>query len=190
MELNDAIAILETQSTKLTNINHSDYLAWLSQTKSYYTEFFGKDSEEYLHLKNNGHFPNCEYCDDAEKFKSKTNHLKVVQNMLSAHAETLKIKGIYKPDKNTVYVNLKDNIFSDQSNKVILSGIVAIFLAGAGLTQWIHSMIDKNNQNIVNSSPPAFLNKDSNIKANTQGDTGRNDKKYKDTVSDRSVIKK
>lgn len=161
LKLNDAVAVLQKQIDRLSEINainYDGYNGWLSTTVSFYIEYFKKDSEECRYFNIHGH-ANDSYAFGQDKISIRTDHLKALKNKLIADIETLKIKGLPKEP-----INPKTNIVSHFNNYGLLATAIALLSAGF----FGHKLlVDTIKDNL--STPPTEL--DSNKKTNSETDS-------------------
>lgn len=86
--------------------------------------------------------------------------------LVKSAIEKIKIVGIQSSKKNFI---------AELSNAAIIGYVVAIFLAGAGLTEWIHKLIQNEKSSItpITTPNPAPTNLDTNKKTEAKADTTR-----------------
>ena len=96
MRKGKAINILTEQSDKLKNIDLSDTRNWAAETKNYLSYFFGKESHQYIHFKNN-------LTDSRVAFKKD----KVI-SFLNDCCNIISNIGLYKPPTENWFSKLPD----------------------------------------------------------------------------------
>jgi hypothetical protein len=142
-----------------TKANDYKNKVWVTKVRSIVIEIFGKDSVEHGSII---HGSDAIY--GSEEFyynEVATNYAK----LLPSFAETLLIKGIYKPPKGNMVSHLK--------NWQILGSIVAIYFAGFATYKVLDEMFQKKS---VTPAPFNVPNKISNTDTNSQNNTKRYEK--------------
>lgn len=107
IDTNQAIKILTEQIDKLNTISTFNNGVWRFQTISYIELFFSKESAEYRYINQTDFAVETAYSTPGDIAQLVSRHKESAKHFLINCIDTLRIKGIYKPEKINFLYRIK-----------------------------------------------------------------------------------